>query len=213
MKNIFKGFTLAEILICLGVVGVVAAITIPTLASRMERAQIGPSLAKAINTLENLNVNVIERANARNLIDACGTTYLNCLATNLEGGVVSSSHYSGGGYGNGFKTKDNITFYLRQDGAIEKTPISPRFGTSAYEIFVDIDGPEKGSNTLSQDLFLLIIDTTTGDVFAYGSDELSKAYSNYENVGWTAGRCDSTGISAPIVCAGSIVDNDYKVIY
>lgn len=35
-----KGFTLAEVLITLGIIGVVAAITIPSLISKVQRAQI-----------------------------------------------------------------------------------------------------------------------------------------------------------------------------
>lgn len=35
-----KGFTLAEVLITLGIIGVVAAITIPSLISKVQKAQI-----------------------------------------------------------------------------------------------------------------------------------------------------------------------------
>ena len=45
-----RGFTLAEVLITLGLIGVVAAITLPALNSDIRAQQIGPSLAKAVNT-------------------------------------------------------------------------------------------------------------------------------------------------------------------
>jgi len=47
------GFTLAEILITLGIIGVVAALTTPALVKSTGSAQIGPSLAKFVNTIEN----------------------------------------------------------------------------------------------------------------------------------------------------------------
>ena len=44
-----NGFTLAEVLITLGIIGVIAAITLPTLMSDTTSAQIGPKLAKAVS--------------------------------------------------------------------------------------------------------------------------------------------------------------------
>ena len=44
------GFTLAEVLITLGIIGVVAALTTPSLVSNIGTAKIGPSLAKFNNT-------------------------------------------------------------------------------------------------------------------------------------------------------------------
>ena len=49
------GFTLAEILITLGIVGVVAALTAPALVQNAGSAQIGPKLAKAVSTFETAN--------------------------------------------------------------------------------------------------------------------------------------------------------------
>ena len=51
----FKAFTLAEVLITLGIIGVVASVTLPTLSVDVEKRKIAPALAKAINTLENAN--------------------------------------------------------------------------------------------------------------------------------------------------------------
>lgn len=49
MKN--KAFTLAEVLITLGIIGVIAALTMPALMQTAARAKIGPELASAIATL------------------------------------------------------------------------------------------------------------------------------------------------------------------
>jgi prepilin-type N-terminal cleavage/methylation domain-containing protein len=47
-----NGFTLAEVLITLGIIGVVAALTAPALVKNSGQAKIGPALAKFVNTFE-----------------------------------------------------------------------------------------------------------------------------------------------------------------
>ena len=48
-----KGFTLAEVLLTLGIIGVIAAVTIPTLVTNTRGVKIGPSLLKFKNSIEN----------------------------------------------------------------------------------------------------------------------------------------------------------------
>lgn len=50
-----KGFTLAEVLITLGIIGIVAALTIPTLVSTHKKRVVTTSLKKFVNTLLNTN--------------------------------------------------------------------------------------------------------------------------------------------------------------
>ena len=47
-----NGFTLAEVLITMSIIGVVAALTMPMLSMNVGQAKIGPSLAKFVNTFE-----------------------------------------------------------------------------------------------------------------------------------------------------------------
>ena len=53
MRRKNKAFTLAEVLITLGIIGVIAALTLPTLVQNANSAKTGPELANAVNTLEN----------------------------------------------------------------------------------------------------------------------------------------------------------------
>ena len=41
-----RGFTLAEVLITLGIIGVVSALTAPALSTNTQKAKIGPALAR-----------------------------------------------------------------------------------------------------------------------------------------------------------------------
>ena len=52
MRKFRKGFTLAEVLITLTIIGVVAALTAPALVNNAGFARVGPSLAKFVNTFE-----------------------------------------------------------------------------------------------------------------------------------------------------------------
>ena len=67
------GFTLAEVLITLGIVGVVAALTAPALVQNAGSAQVGPKLAKAVNTFEVANENMLNDTGAATVV-ASGAT-------------------------------------------------------------------------------------------------------------------------------------------
>jgi len=62
-----KGFTLAEILVTLGIIGIVAALTMPTLGKSASRAKIGPELSAAIRTIENATQQFMADYNANYL--------------------------------------------------------------------------------------------------------------------------------------------------
>ena len=50
-----KGFTLAELLVTLGIIGVISALTLPSLINNVTDAKIGPSLAKAVAIFDQAN--------------------------------------------------------------------------------------------------------------------------------------------------------------
>ena len=53
IKKKSRGFTLAEVLITLGIIGIVSALTMPQLFNRTRNAHLGAQLATAISTVEN----------------------------------------------------------------------------------------------------------------------------------------------------------------
>ena len=73
-----SGFTLAEVLITLGIIGVVAALTAPSLVQNAGTAQVGPKLAKASSTFQ---------VAAENLLTAEESTKLSAIVS----GVVNSN--------------------------------------------------------------------------------------------------------------------------
>ena len=63
-----KGFTLAEVLITLSIIGVVSALTLPNLNSGYMRQTTATQLSKAINTLENANALALQETSDLNTI-------------------------------------------------------------------------------------------------------------------------------------------------
>ena len=61
MKDFNKGFTLGEVLICMAIVGVIAALSLPKVANFKEKTVIGATLGKSVLTLQNGFSNIIQR--------------------------------------------------------------------------------------------------------------------------------------------------------
>jgi prepilin-type N-terminal cleavage/methylation domain-containing protein len=203
-----KGFTLAEVLVTLGIIGVVAALTIPTLQASVQRQKIGPALAKAINTLQNANKLILVKNDASSLYSICGEHYPTCLSKVTSGSLIDD---------NTFISKDGIQF-KQIEGEQEYAPIlTEKYFGKAYRIEIDIDGDSKGKNEYAKDLFSVMVDYY-GDVIAEGSAKEKdymgeKATDDWHD--WSA-VCpnDSTPSSGQErYCTGAIVDNGYKVMY
>ena len=64
------GFTLAEVLVTLGIIGVVSAMTVPTLMQNHQRKTYVTQLHKVYNEIQQAAVNYITERNALNLIEA-----------------------------------------------------------------------------------------------------------------------------------------------
>lgn len=63
------GFTLAEVLITLGIIGVITALTIPTFISNVQNASNGSRLASTVSTLENAFTTMILKEDAETLFE------------------------------------------------------------------------------------------------------------------------------------------------
>lgn len=120
------GFTLAEILITLAVIGIVAAITLPGLSSNVNSRKVGPALAKAVNTLENVNHTALMEE-SENTLDAISLTYsgekksyLNRVAKYLSGEFNENMTYKDNTKVAGIKTKDGITYLTVPDFSTSK---------------------------------------------------------------------------------------------
>lgn len=87
MKKLFKGFTLAEVLISLTIIGVIAAITMPSLNSSSQNQQLGVRLASTVSLIENAMTTMIAQEDVRNLY---GTNAWR-VAQDNEGGELKNT--------------------------------------------------------------------------------------------------------------------------
>ena len=210
MKKIFKGFTLAEVLVTLATIGIVAALTLPNLNRLSNASQVGPAVAKAMNTLENANRLWLQDNNARRISSECiqAINYFSdaCIGKYLAGGLEVIN-----------ESKETVDFNFK-DGTRFQT--NGKSGTDKIYIFFDLK--KKDSPQIGRDRFYFYV-LNTGDVVAYGSNAYKKMYpnSNYWNSAeW--GCSNNTDYEAALEkglslslysCTGSIVDNNFKVLY
>ena len=223
-----KGFTLAEVLITLAIVGVVASITLPNLTANIRKQQVGPALAKAINTIQLANKLALQENDARNLEQLCKNAnksdYFDEVLKpyiKFTKAPVAKPYYDYMGKTtknlgtNTFTTNDGITFLRSRT----TTPVANanvnnldrHYSGQYYSVYVDINGNAKGPNSLAKDVFYLIVDTK-GTVIPYGSG-IYDDYIGNKNSSWTT-NCKKKAIPTdPLSCAGSVADNGWKVIY
>lgn len=198
IKN--KAFTLAEVLITLGVIGIIAALTIPTLISEYQEKAYLEQFKKAYTSLFNAYKLAIVENGAVNtwtssteiydylkpqfkLAQDCPIGIDGCFATTSytvfsNSNTKNSLSYLGAGH-NQFLTTSGISIAIFLSGT---TP----------EIFIDTNGP-KGPNRWGYDFFLLTLTTKNNvpilSVPSYGTsrNSCSKPFSG----GWyDGGSCD-----------------------
>ena len=248
-----NGFTLAEVLISLTIIGVVAAITTPALIQDVSNARLGPTLAKFKSSMENANRAIMQDHGAIDLQAAVPfgdagndmyDSYINELTAHLAGSrALTTTDGNNVSYQNGVTDFDGgnndindaafldlesklrfmnclITFvnFNGAPGAIaamgNNSPSGFRGPYAA--VYIDIDGESHGQNSAGFDIFGFIIDRN-GGLVPMGS----MAYATYRANGgaytagdhWRGGRCDDTNVTNGLLCAGSIFENNQRVIY
>ena len=168
-----KGFTLAEVLITLGIVGVVAAISLPTLQSNVQKQKVGPSLRKFMNTMENANLRLMEDADVDMITDATTspstyanllTKYISATATN-SGSSINKFDGSAGSY------ETNATLTMTSGESVAVSPIgSGALSSVVATLYYDLNGATNAPNRLGKDIFAFRL-TNKGTVIPAGGKQ------------------------------------------
>ena len=234
------GFTLAEVLITLSIIGVVAAITLPSLNTAIQKNKVGPSLRKFVNTMENANERILQEHDCDLLSEVNNNdslTYLNLLKEYAKGTIetntmdqftpapknIKGEDENGPGYGASYKF--NVITFANGDAMaihINAPEIYEGHQTTSYKgyigrIWYDLNGFSTKPNRAGIDEFMFLLDDS-GTIYPDGgilkqkihTDTDSDAMWNSEN-GW--GACNETKNDYGTLCGASVVDNDWKVIY
>ena len=237
-----KGFTLAEILVSLGVIGIVAAMTIPTLVSSQKKQLWANSLPKAMNTLSNASSIMIMKDGAYGLFDSkaweemeAGTPVSDAILAHLSNTmIINSAAYTAVPktlYGTevpdlfkdytAFSTKGDITYFIKPI-LLENNAIHYDIEMIAADVLVDINGNEI-PNIIGRDIFGFLL-TNEGRMLPYGTvtanevvmlDAVTTSAGNttrYTN-SWKTKCPDSTKRDYGFACTGKVLKEDTKMNY
>ena len=191
-----KAFTLAEILITLGIVGTVAALTIPALVKHSGAAEVGPRLAKFVNTFENGTSNLLQARHKSKISDLTmdSAKFLELLSSQIVMSpapddatyyiyAVSEPEQSRAkSYGyrifsnelDAFFGEDGNVYILKDGSSVYYTSYGEaREGRGSYkgivgELFYDING-NSGTNYAGKEVFKFFVDNS-GELIPYGSN-------------------------------------------
>ncbi len=168
-------FTLAEVLITLAIIGIVAALTIPTLVSKNEKKQLYTQFMKSYNTISNaLNMAIAQHGDpsawTHDANDISGAVNKYLLPYFKVAKTCNSSKYFDCMSKNGYSTLNGAKFLTPENFSESELPsdiIVLADGTSfvpsvnidghytiAIYFNIDINGP-KGPNVLGRDFFPL----------------------------------------------------------
>lgn len=203
------GFTLAEILVSVAIVGVMAALTLPTLRTNTTNAQIGPKLAKAVSTFEQANESLLSSMSSDSLSDANLTDdipgYINNLRSFLKITNVAAPT---------FNTKDNIQFTIEIENANPlngAVPYQQNLGTVTINI-----NPSAPNEVLGTNIFLFSF-WNDGSLRPQGGTNWN-GNANSQPGGvqhWNnQANCPANAVPTnPAFCAGHIFENNLRVLY
>ena len=216
------GFTLAEILISLGIIGVISALTMPTLFTNTSTAKIGPTLAKAVSAFEQANMMMLNDAEADSLEDAGilspdgdTDTYVNRLQNFLKGTVIGTV---------GFLSKDGVQYTIDTNitdtndfgVALNSSTIPHQDALGIVTIVIDNNTSQDGINRFYFSFFNDGSLRPAGATGWIGNGQPASASAsthwNYTSSG--SNNCPLNGtVGNRRYCAGHIFENNLKVNY
>lgn len=215
------GFTLAEILIALGIVGVVAAITLPTFTASTQNQANASKLSATVSTLENAFSAII----AGEGYDDFDEIYLyknygnpDILSRYLKGGSGGANNGATKIYGSSspFKTIsgssynttfDQYSYYELKSGAVIFTELFRNDYLTSCSAYIDVNGAA-APNKLGRDVFGFYL-KNNGVLIPFGLSD----FDNWKTSDSVDSKCKNGDLGTGRGCTGRLVENNYKVDY
>lgn len=226
MKN---GFTLAEVLVTLGIIGVVSALTLPTLVKNHQRKVYVTQLHKAYNQISQAFELVMSDSNAirirestltRNGVEnfmrnyfkttqiCTGNSVTDCFASEYEN--MNGNAFTLGIFGT--DTSHNTASMITADGASIFISVPISFSNSVDSriwIVLDINGKQE-PNILGRDLFDYAIDQN-GNISQ--PQEIADLISSFSTTCGSATNFAGNGGVETRACFGKILDDGWEMDY
>ena len=227
-----SAFTLAEVLITLGIIGVVAAMTIPTLIGNYKFSVLNNQLKTVYSDLNQAatlfkvhnEISVSEYAastSATSALDLFSKEYTTVLnRNNMNAGTKDENGYrlepyethSITGKGSGALFCDESYYMYDPQGRIISFDNKPSGYENGPKVCIDVNGLKK-PNSLGQDIFIFVF-TVDGHVIPFGQQ-----HANNPAVGWIYGNGSienkedycvySSDTSKQIACANYALINQH----
>ena len=219
-----QGFTLAEILIALGVVGIIAAISIPGLATESKKKVWANSLSTAVSNFENAMTSYLVYENEYKLSDtkawkeyennldhkkALGKKFsikkksdtaadyygTQIIVKSLNTKITTDALSRAGITGQAYETNNGIAYFINIKN---NNDIAAKIG-------IDING-KKTPNIIGRDIFVFHL-TEEGYLKPYGSGDFGESEVTETNC--------STKVTGTVGehCAARLIGNGYKMDY
>jgi prepilin-type N-terminal cleavage/methylation domain-containing protein len=234
-------FSLAEVLITLMIIGVVAAMTIPTLIKNYQKITYVTGLKKAysvtnqalqqmaadygcINDLACTGVFGLPNNGSLgnifvkyfNVAKNCGTAdNQGCWSatTNQNYDGSSTNTYSYDAFGYGFITADGMSFLLTETYYEDNCSHSfDKLTQVCMEMVIDVNGPNKGPNYYGRDVFYFFVTNSKGTSFLY-------PWGGPDTYQWDggpySGGCKTNDASRKDgrYCAGRVMEEGWEMKY
>lgn len=178
-RNILEAFTLAEVLVVIGIIGVVSALTIPNLQQGTNSKEVTTKVIKAKATIDEAYGRAIATygdpclwTKGQTTAAAQAAVWYNRIFENLkvdkDCGLVANTNRtcwdSTSDFGNTYykvKLADGTSMaMIANTGVIALGYDCGSYGT-AYSFSIDIDGPNKGSGNDCDDIYTLSYNVTS----------------------------------------------------
>ncbi len=224
-----NGFTLAEVLVTLGIIGVVSAMTVPTLMQNYQRKSYVTQLHKVYNELQQTFLQFKTDRNAINLREA-GITSADTLntmttqyfkivesctdATTVEPCFENPNNYKklDGGSARAFDNADSGSFVLASGAAIRPW-LSGDVNNAFIVYVVDING-RKGPNVFGRDLFDMCVDVNgTVDTCSDKAETYPLSTERREELFNQYCSSDASGKGDIRGCLGKILNDNWEMTY
>ncbi len=228
--NRLSAFTLAEVLVTLGIIGVVSAMTVPSLMQNYQRQSYVTQLHKVYNELSQAALRYQNDKNAINLKEAGLTSvaevnnfinsYFKVVSTcdKAETPCFASSYKKMSGSAAFFEA-DCKSFILASGAAIRPYFNGGNSGNRILSVAVDING-QKGPNIIGRDFFILclynngVIDDTDDGLTDDDGEllEVSIPISREDREKLYTNICASDS-SKTTGCFGKILNDNWEMTY
>lgn len=200
-----RAFTLAEILIVLGIIGLIAIIILPLLQNNTSTQTIASKLDKTYNTLSNANALIL----ANDLEDSLNfdvNEYRQQLTNNIRNSVIN---------GNNVILPDRTSISIEDIGESENDQYDSQgsFMGPYMKITVNLS-PQKATPINGVDNFYFIVDRN-GTVFPIGGSVARQlGHSDYTSTTNSYTPCTTKNESkSSEACAGAFFDQNMKPTY